>query len=380
MTAHDGQERMQSWEDGLLLVPALASLAFVWIHFLPTQAIVTWLATGFNASVSLLFVLAGWRTEPALAAPGRSAGMELLRRAAVRFLPLHLAVLVLSVGCALAFRDQGFSRIGSVPVVDALSLISNLLLVNGWFPAQVFLDFWNPSLWIFGAGLFWLQVAPALVRGLERCLRAFSPLAVALGLWCAAFVAIQFAWRWVPPEILDMDGRRWFFVAFPPLRLWEFALGALVRLSLVRPIRPGGLRARLGNGRVRHRLLLLLPLLLGALIWASPDVLGGHLGWAVSLPLLTAPLWGLLLLTLAKGGLAFPSRLAVAGRLSCAIPFVSPWAFWCAVALRREHLPLTLSILYPLVAVTVSLGLELWVVSSARRTLAKLWPSRPPAP
>jgi len=377
---HDGQERMRSWEDGLLLVPALASLAFVWIQFLPTQAIVTWLATGFNASVSLLFVLAGWRTVPVLAAPGRAAGMNLLRRAAIRFLPLHLAVLALSVGCALAFRDQGFSRIGSVPVVDGLSLISNLLLVHGWFPAQVFLDFWNPALWIFGAGLLWLQVAPGLVRGLERCLRAFSPLAVVLGLWGVAFVAIQLAWRLVPPEILDMDGRRWFFVAFPPLRLWEFALGALVRLALDRPIRPGGVRDRLEIHRVRHRLLLLLPLLLGALIWASPDVLGGHLGWAVSLPFLTAPLWGLLLLTLAKAGLSLPSRLAVAGRLSCAIPFVSPWAFWGAVALRHEHIPLTLSILYPLVAVIVSLGLELLVVRPGRMGMARLWPLRQTAP
>lgn len=366
---------MRSWEDGLLLVPAAASLAFVWIQFLPAHPVVIWCATGFNASVSLLFVLAGWKAVPMLAVPGRAAGMELLRRAAVRFLPLHLAVLALSVGCALAFRDQGFSRIGSVPVVDVLSLISNLFLVNGWFPAQVFLDFWNPSLWILGVGLLWLQTAPAMVRGLEKALGAFSPLAVALALWCAAFVAIQLAWRWIPAEILDIDGRRWFFVAFPPMRLWEFALGALVRLALECPIRPGGVRDRLGRGAVRGALLLALPLLLGALIEVSPDVLGGHLGWAVSLPLLAAPLWGLFLLTLAKGKQAIPSRLAWAGSLSAAIPFVSPWAFWCAIALRREQFPLPLPILFPLVAVAVSLALGGLAGELARRTMGRLWPS-----
>ncbi|MEN9355727.1 MAG: hypothetical protein RL318_3052 [Fibrobacterota bacterium] len=359
----------------LLPLPALALTSLVWWQWCGSLGGIGVLATGFNATLDLLFLLTGWRTAHDALVPGRTSALVLLRRAALRFLPMHLVLLVLSVACALAFRAEGYSLIGSVPFVDGLSLAANLLLVHGWFPAGMFLNFWNPHLWIFGAGLFWLQIAPFVVRGFGRGLaRGMAPWMLALAVWGAALAVTLVAWVLIPTDIIDVKGRLWFFLGFPPMRLWEFSLGALLRLASDAPLRTGGFRDRLESKRLRW---IAVPALLVAivLVVASPlDLLGGDSGWVVSQPLLVAPLWGMLLFVLARENVPVPHWLVWAGWASVPVMIFSPWAFWCAVALRQAGLAIELPILFLLVAFGSGGVLHWGIFMPVRKWCDRRWP------
>ena len=104
--------------DWLLLGPAVVFLCLVWAQHYPENVVVGTFGTGFNAGADLLFVLAGWRTANIARSPDPSTGLALLRKGALRFLPLHLVALAISGLCALEFRRRGLSLVGSMPAMD----------------------------------------------------------------------------------------------------------------------------------------------------------------------------------------------------------------------------------------------------------------------
>lgn len=359
----------------MLPLPAIAMGCLIWTQWFGGEGVTSLLASGFNASLDLLFVLAGWRTALLVRSEGKVDGKQLLRRGALRFLPMHLVLMALAVACALVFRAQGYSRIGSVPFIDGLSLVANLFLVHGWFPAGMFLNFWNPHLWIFGTGLLWLQVAPLVVRALERAVgRGASALGLALALWSLAFLGTLVAWRWVPLEVFDVNGRLWFFLMLPPVRLWEFGFGVLLRLAMESPLRRGGVRDRLESKRMRWTLVPAILGLVALFAGLSVDLLGGNLGWIVSQPLLVAPLWGLLLVILAKEPSTVPAWMEEVGWASVPVLMFSPWAFWCAVALTQSGWGVGLPITAVLVNLLVGLVVHWGILRPVRKWCDRRWP------
>lgn len=348
--------------EALLLFPILCALCSGWTRLFASSGMVTFWSGELGASLSLLFVLCGWRTALLARHAGRS-GLVLTRRASLAWLPLHLAVLGISVCCALLFRRSGLSDLGSIPEVDFLSLTANLCLVHGWFPARAFLEFWNSELWIFGVGAFWILCAPAVVVFLFRLLeRGISPFVLAMGLWSASLGLALVLFRILPTSILDVDSHAWFFRAFPPQRLWEFSFGALCRLSLDFSGRLAAWRGRMTE--IVSILLLCLAMLLG------------HLELGAFQAFWTVPAWGVLLIALRQTGRCPPAWLRKIARVGIPILVLVGWTPWIAIVLHHAGLGLWFPTLYLATTLGLCLLLHCLVVVPGRRLLERLWPLR----
>jgi len=346
----------------LLLFPILCSLCSGWTRLFGGSGLIAFLSGELGTSFSLLFVLCGWRTTLPARHAGRS-GLVFTRRACLAWLPIHLAVLGISVCCALLFRRSGLSDLGSTPEVDLLSLVANLCLVHGWFPARAFLELWNPDLWIFGAGAFWILCAPGIVGLLFRLLgHGISPFILALGLWGAS-LGLAFAFsRLLPASLLDVDARAWFFRAFPPERLWEFSFGALCRLSL---------DFGAGSAAWRGRMTGIVSMLLFCLA-----MLLGHLGRGAFQAFWTVPAWGALLVALRQTGRRLPAWVGKTARVGIPILVLVGWTPWIAAVLHHAGLGIWFPALYLATTLGLCFLLHCLVVVPGRRLLERLWPLR----
>lgn len=346
----------------LLLLPILCALCSGWARLFASCGMIGFWSGELDAAVSLLFVLCGWRTAFLARHAGRS-GLVLTRRASLAWLPLHLAVLGISVCCALLFRRSGLSNLGSVPEVDLLSLAANLCLVHGWFPARAFLELWNSDLWIFGAGAFWILCAPAIVGLLFRLLgRGISPITLAIGLWSGSLILALAFYHILPISLFDVDAHAWFFRAFPPQRLWEFSFGALCRLS---PDFGAGLAAW------RGKMTKIVSVFLFGLAVAL-----GHWERGAFQSFWTVPTWGALLVAL---GSAEWHPSAWLGKAACAglpILVLVGWTPWIAVVLHHAGVGLWFPALYLATTLGLCLLLHCLVVVPGRSFLERLWPLR----
>jgi hypothetical protein len=338
------------WEWSLVTFPCLVVSLLPWVSQLGVPMWLGKLVRGYNGAVSFLLVLLGWVCVRWAKRPGPQANMDLLERAIARFLPTHLLVVGVSILSALAFRSLGMSVFGDTPATQWLSVMANLFLVHGWFPAGLFLFFWNPHLWIAGLGLFFVQLAVPLIRGLERWLqRSRWPLWwIAAWLWAGSFALVALLQRHVPMEILDVSGRMWLFGIFPGFRVWEFALGAVGCLAFEMPHRTGGLRELLVKSPGARRSLLAACLGWNlAVVWLGLDVLGGDRGWLLSQSFLMAPAWLGILLALRSGAPMFrqflsKSRTRELAGMAWIAMLLSPWSFWACVWLNGHGLRLWL--------------------------------------
>ncbi len=354
--------------DALLLAPATIFALTVWFAHYRGGASIAVVGACHVAAADLLFVMAGWRTAPLARTADPPSTLRLLRAGAVRFLPLHLVAFAISAACSLEFRHRGLSRIATTPSTDLLSAAANLFMVHGWFPAETFLGLWSPYLWIFGAGLLWLQSASGIVRLLARGLERLSPWILGGILWTSGVVCLGAPHAFLPERIFDTTSSTW--IAMSPLpRLWEFALGALFRLAWE------GASPRSEGWWIPSRWptalagLVLVPVLAGSLVLARAPVDARLL----FLPLLAAPLAGGLLVILREPDRPLPAFLGTAGRASVGIFLLSPWSFWIAVASHRVLPWIVLPVLYPAVAIGMGLLAQALQIP-LHRLLDRKWP------
>lgn len=373
------QNALDSWESGwewsLVVFPCLVICLLPWVSQLGAPEWLGRLASSYNGAVSFLLVLLGWTCARRIRGREGTAGMELLEDAAVRFLPAHLAVAGISALAALVFRSMGLSTIGDTPAMQWLSGTANLLLVQGWFPAGVFLFFWNPHLWIAGLGLLCVQLAVPLIRGLEWGLKNWSGPVwwLAAGLWAGSLGLVIGLLSLVPEEIVDVSGRMWLFGIFPGLRVWEFALGALGSLAFDFPHRRGGVRELLVASAAARRALLAAGLGWNlAVAGLGLDVLGGDRGWLLSQSFLMAPAWLAALLAIRSGFPRFRQFLSsdaareLAGMAWIAM-LLAPWSFWACVWMDGHGLMLWLpGLLLGFTAFTAYLLQRFWVAPMER--------------
>ncbi|WP_051970086.1 acyltransferase family protein [Kitasatospora azatica] len=175
------------------------------------------------SGVSFFFILSGFVLAWAYR-PGDRA-VEFWRRRAAKIYPSHLvtalaAVVLLQVSA------------GQLPAVR--QWLSNLLLVQSWFP-QIDVTFGlNPVSWSLACEALFYLAFPLLAAGVRRIRteRLWYWLgALAVLVWC-----VPFATSLLPatPQYAGVSiPRFWFVYAFPPVRALEFVIGImLARLVL----------------------------------------------------------------------------------------------------------------------------------------------------
>lgn len=179
-----------------------------------------------------------------------------------RITPLHLLALALVAPLVLALRDP-FTEHGAAAVV--VGFVANVLLVQAWFPFQVF-NLWNGPAWSISVEAFFYVTFPLLVpmvvwpimrrRWIGRAIASVAVIQI------TAYVTISIAaGAYLLGRNGDVDGARLIvsrLANIPALRLGEFVIGCLLgaafRTEYRRDAR-GGWRW-LESQRVRSGLLI----------------------------------------------------------------------------------------------------------------------------
>ncbi|PPS67058.1 MULTISPECIES: acyltransferase family protein [Streptomyces] len=181
-------------------------------------------------TVSFFFMLSGFVLTWA-GLPDRSK-VNFWRRRTVRAYSLHLPVLLVTLLIVLALNEPNMGR----SVWDGL--LTNLLLIQAWFPDHHEYGSMNPVAWSLSCELFFYAMFPFLfafltkVRAdrLWRWAAAVSAVAV-----CIPLVALLLPASAPLPWDPDMPQLRWWFIyMFPPVRLLEFVLGMLMAQIVIR--------------------------------------------------------------------------------------------------------------------------------------------------
>ena len=168
--------------------------------------------------VSFFFVLSGfviaWASRPG--EPVRA----FLRRRVVKIFPNHLVVWA---GAMILFAGATTSWTGWLP---------NIFLIHTFFPQAAINLGVSPPTWSLGSELLFYVAFPFLIGPLRRIKEN------RLWWWCAAMVAgmvaIQLITQYLIPDTPKSaispvsDTQFWFSYLFPPSRMFEFVLGALL--------------------------------------------------------------------------------------------------------------------------------------------------------
>ena len=169
--------------------------------------------------------------------PGRTA-TDFWRRRFGKVYPIYI------VTTAIAF--VGFGLVAGYWHTWKV-LLTHLFLLQAWTPDQAYLLGLNPVMWTLSSEIFLYLLFPALILVLFRMpKRGLQILAVAC-------VAAAFLLPWLatntfdirqpgPPVIAPLEGydnafSYWFTLMFPPLRLFQFALGMCVALLMKKGVR-----------------------------------------------------------------------------------------------------------------------------------------------
>ncbi|MFN8075740.1 MAG: acyltransferase family protein [Kineosporiaceae bacterium] len=174
---------------------------------------VDWAFRGGSSGVSFFFILSGFVLV--WSARDHDSAFTFWRRRFARIYPLHLVTALMALGLAYtlapAMRPHGTH-----------ALVANLLLISTWW--HKWWQVMNPVSWSLAVEAFFYACFPFL----HFFLRRMSPWM----LWvtgAAALVATPLASRWS-----DVHHLGWSLNTYPPLRLPEFVLGAVIaRLVLL---------------------------------------------------------------------------------------------------------------------------------------------------
>ena len=192
------------------------------------------LNTGYMG-VSFFFVLSGFVLTWS-ARPGQSA-RAFWRRRMTKIFPNHLVVFTASL---VLFAGASITSVGQ--------WLPNLLLVHTFFPQPGINLSMNPPSWSLGSELLFYLLFPLLIGPLRKIRDG------ALWIWAAVMVAgtvvVQLISTYLVPDTPKSaitpisDLQFWFGYLFPPGRLFEFVLGAL----LARIVLSGRWPRRIGVG------------------------------------------------------------------------------------------------------------------------------------
>jgi peptidoglycan/LPS O-acetylase OafA/YrhL len=191
------------------------------------------------------------------------------------------------------------------------SLVSDLLLLNGWRPGGMAAVAANPPSWSLGTEAFFYACFPLILVWAGRCRR--------LALTAACLVAVM-AVATVAVAMLLGDNLQ--TTRFPPLRVGEFALGVLVALAMRR-----GWRLRLGMAPA--------VLVVVAAYWAALALWVPGAPWPL-ISVIVGPAFALLVMAAASRdirGASTPVWMTTLGRWSFAF-YLLHWPVLIAI---REH-------------------------------------------
>lgn len=161
------------------------------------------------AGVGFFFVLSGYVLALNYAGRVATERREFYYRRFARIYPTHLLTLLLSIPIGGTFLDA----------------LPSFVLLQSWLPFQGFQHVANGPSWSISNEAFFYALFPFLIGIRWRT----------LAIWAASLVALAILWP-LGDEKFVFHGlypkpTHWFFYVFPPVRLFEFALGvALVRL------------------------------------------------------------------------------------------------------------------------------------------------------
>jgi peptidoglycan/LPS O-acetylase OafA/YrhL len=178
--------------------------------------------------------------------PGRRA-TDFWRRRIGKVYPVYVVTSLLAfVGFGLV---AGFWHSWKV-------LLTHTFLLQAWTPDQSYLLALNPVMWTLSSEIFLYLLFPALILVMVQMPKR------GLQLLAVACVTAAFLLPWLatmtfdirqpgPPVIAPLEGydnafSYWFTLMFPPLRLFQFALGMAVALLMKKGMRPPPLSVSLG--------------------------------------------------------------------------------------------------------------------------------------
>ncbi|MFD7663592.1 acyltransferase family protein [Streptomyces sp. NPDC059788] len=251
MTTAPPRNRLQS----LTGLRALAALAVFGAHAVYTPGLLQdknllnslGLAVAFAcAAVSLFFVLSGfvmtWSAQPGDTARG------FWRRRYLRIFPNHLVVFALTMVFLTLYGASGQSPMpgyGQAP--EAGPSLSQMALVQVWFPRVGYFSAENVVTWSLACEAFFYLCFPALLRVIRK-IPAERLWACAIGTVLVGLAVPALA-QFIPgpgalPGLPVSEKALWLSYVFPPSRIPEFILGML----LARIVREG----RWINLRPRH--------------------------------------------------------------------------------------------------------------------------------
>lgn len=170
--------------------------------------------------VSFFFVLSGfvitWSSKP-----GEQA-WAFLRRRVVKVYPNHIVMWAV----ALALFAWNISGPGA--------WIPNLLLIHDYFPNLNVITSVNPTSWSLSCEMLFYVAFPFLIRPLRKI--SVRCLWIGAGLMVAGIVVVPLIGQYLIPagprsSVSPFpDVQFWFIYFFPPSRLFEFLLGAMLAL------------------------------------------------------------------------------------------------------------------------------------------------------
>jgi peptidoglycan/LPS O-acetylase OafA/YrhL len=127
-------------------------------------------------------------------------------------------------------------------------LLTHTFLLQAWTPDQAYLLALNPVMWTLSSEIFLYLLFPALILVMvqmpKRGLQVLAVACVAAAFLLPWLATMTFDMRQpAPPVIAPLEGydnafSYWFTLMFPPLRLFQFALGMAVALLMKKGMRP----------------------------------------------------------------------------------------------------------------------------------------------
>ncbi|MFF7652569.1 acyltransferase family protein [Streptomyces sp. NPDC007983] len=175
-------------------------------------------------AVTFFFMLSGFvLTWAGLPDPSK---MAFWRRRWVRVYSLHLPVLLLALALVLWLQEPTMGR----SVWDGF--LSNLLLVQSWFPDFHEYGSMNPVAWSLSCEMLFYATFPFLFAFFSK-VRTERLWSWVVGIWVVAAAVPALALLLPSQPALPWDPNMpefqyWFIYMFPPVRLLEFALGILM--------------------------------------------------------------------------------------------------------------------------------------------------------
>lgn len=190
-----------------------------------------------GAGVSLFFVLSGFVLmhtygERFVERPHIGTRRQFAVARLARLTPLHLLALGIVALLVLTLRDPFVEHAAEAVVIG---LLANLLLVQAWFPFQVF-NLWNGPAWSISVEAFFYAtfpfLVPAVVWPIMRRRWVGRAIAAVTVIQATAFVVISLAaGAFLLGRDGDVEGTRLIvsrLANVPALRLGEFLIGCLL--------------------------------------------------------------------------------------------------------------------------------------------------------